>query len=206
MEPNSLTNMCKKVIFENINLKKTQNLPKKGLQERTLWLATKELKEKLKNEGSDYTFFLWLLDYYSYYYDDSWRSCIFSLAQEKENLELLKKDRKLRNKIIEEERKTKKYLFKNDFDPMKGFLEFFHELNKSMFFKLSRKYLINTKEFCNRIVNESMYLTWKDARDLKKIHQKARVYTLSNSERVQYFKEISEELNQDFDEVLDRLS
>ena len=49
MEPNSLTNMCKKVIFENINLKKTQNLPQEGLSERTLWLATKELKEKLKN-------------------------------------------------------------------------------------------------------------------------------------------------------------
>ena len=41
--------MCKKVIFENINLKKNKNLPQKGLPERTLWLVTKELKEKLKN-------------------------------------------------------------------------------------------------------------------------------------------------------------
>ena len=54
MEPNSLKNICKKVIFENINLKKTKNLPKTGLPERTLWLATKELKEKRKNEGKDY--------------------------------------------------------------------------------------------------------------------------------------------------------
>ena len=45
MEPNSLTNMCKKVIFENINLKKTKNLPQTGLPERTLWLTTKELKK-----------------------------------------------------------------------------------------------------------------------------------------------------------------
>ena len=47
--PNSLKNLCKRVIFENINLKKPQNLPQKGLPERTLWLATKELKQKLKN-------------------------------------------------------------------------------------------------------------------------------------------------------------
>ena len=147
MEPNSLKNMCKKVIFENINLKKTQNLPQKGLPERTLWLATKELKEKLKNEGNDYTFLLHLLQQSSYYYDDIWRSSIFYLADEKENRKLLKKDRKLRNELIEEERKAQKYLFKNDFDLMKGFLEFFHELNKTMFFKLSRKYEMKLKNF-----------------------------------------------------------
>ena len=158
MEPNSLTNMYKKVIFENINLKKTQNLPQEGLSERTLWLATKELKEKLKNEGSDYTFLLHLLQQSSYNYDDIWRSAIFGLADEKENQKLLQKDRKLRNELIKEERKAKKYLIKNDFDPVKGFLEFFHELNKSMFFKLSRKYENeNEKEFCLEIIYEARY-------------------------------------------------
>ena len=58
----------------------------------------------------------------------------FSLAKEKANQDLLKKDRKLRNEMIKEEAKAKKYLWKNDFDPMKGFLEFLHELNKSLFF------------------------------------------------------------------------
>ena len=38
---------------------------------------------------------------------------------------MLKNDRKIRNKMIREEKKIKKYLIKNDFDVMKGFLEFF---------------------------------------------------------------------------------
>ena len=202
MEPNSLANMCKKVIFENINLKKTKNLPQTGLPERTLWLATKELKEKLKNEGSDYTFLHFLLQQ-SYYYDDIWRSSIFYLADEKENRKLLKKDRKLRNELIEEERKAKKYLFKNDFDLMKGFLEFFHEINKLMFFKLSRNYENETKEFCEKVINETRYLTWKDCRDLKKIGLKTFVFTRSKNEKVQYFQELSSRVkNQDFAEVL----
>ena len=168
MEPNSLKNICKKVIFENINLKKTKNLPQEGLPERTLWLATKELKEKLKNEGSDYGLLLHLLQQSSYYHDDSWRSVIFILAEEKENQKLLKKDRKLRNELIEEEKKAKKYLIKNDFDPKKGFLEFFHDLNKSMFFKLSRNYENETKECCLLIIDETRYITWEDYRDSKK--------------------------------------
>ena len=46
MEPNSLANLCKKVICDNINLQKTNNLPKEGLRERTLLLTVNELKEK----------------------------------------------------------------------------------------------------------------------------------------------------------------
>ena len=46
MEPNSLTNLCKKVICDNINFEKTNNLPKEGLRERTLLLTVNELKEK----------------------------------------------------------------------------------------------------------------------------------------------------------------
>ena len=145
-----------------------------------------------------------MLQQSSYYYDDIWRSSIFYLADEKENQKLLKKDRKLRNELIEEERKAKKYLFKNDFDLMKGFFEFFHELNKSMFFKLSRKYK-NETEFCLQIINETRYLTWKDARDLKKIGLKVYVFTRSKNEKVQYFQELSSRVkNQDFDEVIDR--
>ena len=139
MESNSLANLCKKIIFENINLRKKQAIPE-GLSERTLHNMTKDIKEKLKNEGSNFTLLLKLLGISSYYFDDICRSSIFILAEEKENRELLKKDRKLRNKLIEEEIKAKKYLFKNDFDHQKGFLEFLQELNKSMFFKLSKNY------------------------------------------------------------------
>ena len=122
-----------------------------------------------------------MLQQSSYYYDDIWRSSIFYLADEKENQKLLQKDRKLRNELIKEERKAKKYLFKKDFDPMKGFLQFFHELNKSMFFKLSRKYENETEEFCRQIIDEATYLTWKDCRDLKKIGLKPFVFTRSKN-------------------------
>ena len=50
MEPNSLANLCKKVISNNINLQKTNNLPKEGLRERTLLLTVNELKEKTEKE------------------------------------------------------------------------------------------------------------------------------------------------------------
>ena len=46
--------------------------------------------------------------------------------------------------MIQEEEKTKKYLIKNDFDVMKGFLEFLKELNKSMVFNIM---IIQLKNF-----------------------------------------------------------
>ena len=66
-----------------------------------------------------------MLQISSHYFDDIWRSSIFILAEEKENQQLFKKDQKLRNAIIEKEKKAKKYLIKNDFDPQKGFFDFF---------------------------------------------------------------------------------
>ena len=44
----SLKTKCQKVLFENINLQKTNDLPKKGLLERTLLLTIEELKKKIK--------------------------------------------------------------------------------------------------------------------------------------------------------------
>ena len=205
MEPKSLKNISEKKLFEIINLKKPKNLPKKGLKERTLWVVIKKLREKMKNEGGDYSDLLWSLQECSYYYDDSWRSCIFALAKEKANQDLLKKDRKLRNEMIKEEAKAKKYLWKNDFDPMKGFLEFFHELNKSLFFQLSRKYEVEVEEFSERIIDETWYLKWQDVRDLKKILVKTLVNDRTNFEAVRFFQEISERQNQDFDEVINML-
>ena len=146
-----------------------------------------------------------MLQQSSYYHDDSWRSVIFILAEEKENQKLLKKDRKLRNELIEEEKKAKKYLIKNDFDPKKGFLEFFHDLNKSMFFKLSRNYENETKECCLQIIDETRYITWEDYRDSKKIELKTFVFSRSKKEKVQYFQGLSSKFkNQDFDEVIER--
>ena len=45
MESNSLANLCKKIIFENINLRKKQAIPE-GLSEQTLDIMTKDIKEK----------------------------------------------------------------------------------------------------------------------------------------------------------------
>ena len=64
---------------------------------------------------------------------------------------------------------------------MKGFSEFFQELNKSKFYKLSRNYENETKEFCLQIIYETRYLTWKDCRDLKKIGLKVYVFTRSKN-------------------------
>ena len=75
MEPKSLKNISEKVIFENINSKKSKNLPKKGLLERTLLTTVKKYKEKMKNEGNKYSFFLKFLKEHSYFYDDCWRYC-----------------------------------------------------------------------------------------------------------------------------------
>ena len=61
----------------------------------------------MKNEGNGYSSLLFSLQQCSYFYDDSWRSCIFSLAKEKDKKELLKNDRKIRNKMIQEEEKIK---------------------------------------------------------------------------------------------------
>ena len=107
--------------------------------------------------------------------------------------------------MIQEEAKAKKYLWKNDFDPMKGFLEFFHELNKLMFFQLSRKYEVEVEEFLERIIYETWYLKWQDVRDLKKILVKTLVNDRTNFEAVRFFQEISERQNQYFDEVINML-
>ena len=84
----------------------------------------------------------------------------------------MKKDRKLRNELIEKERKAQKYLIKTNFDRQKGFLDFFHELNKLMFFKLSRNYEVEVEEFGRQIEIEARGFTWKDMQHLKRIFLK----------------------------------
>ena len=46
----SLSQKCKKVICDNINFEKTNNLPKEGLRERTLLLTVNEFKEKTEKK------------------------------------------------------------------------------------------------------------------------------------------------------------
>ena len=70
----SLKNMCKKVIFENINLQKTNNLPNEGLAERTILMTVNELKEKNEKE---YLFYLKKFNFIIQHYDNQWRDVIF---------------------------------------------------------------------------------------------------------------------------------
>ena len=157
--------------------------------------------------------FFFLLNKCSYFCDDSWRSCIFSLAKGNDKKELLKNDRKIRNKMIQEEEKIKKYLIKNDFDVMKGFLEFFKELNKSMVFKLSRQYNDNeVEEFFDKISYEYKGLNWSEVTELKKILVKTLVYDIKISQNVEdedfelgFYQEISKTQNQDFDEAINMM-
>ena len=115
MEPKSLKSICEKVIFSNINTKKIKDLPKEGLKERTLSTVVSEYKEKMRDEGKKY----------SVYLDDCWRYCFFDCLKEEDKKIMLKNDKKIRNKMIQKEIKTKKYLIKNDFDVLKDFVNFF---------------------------------------------------------------------------------
>ena len=60
--------------------------------------------------------------------------------------------KKIRDEMIKNEIKTKKYLFKNDFDVIKGF----HELNKSLVFKLSKIYESSTLEVLDELDNKML--------------------------------------------------
>ena len=113
--------------------------------------------------------------------------------------------------MIQEEEKIKKYLIKNDFDVMKGFLELFKELNKSMVFKLSRNYNDNeVEEFFDKISVEYKGLNWSEITELKKILVKTLVYDIKITQyadkedfededfELGFYQEISETQNQDF--------
>ena len=54
-------------------------------------------------------------------------------------------------------------------------------------------------------MDETWYLKWQDVRDLKKILVKTLVNDRTNFEAVQFFQEISEMQNQDFDDVINML-
>ena len=89
MEPKSLKSISQKVIFLNINKTKKlkKDLPIKDynrLKERTLSTVVREYKEKMKDKGEDYSFFLKFLKKHSYFYDDCWRYCIFCCAKERD--------------------------------------------------------------------------------------------------------------------------
>ena len=91
--------------------------------------------------------------------------------KEKDKKDILKNDKKIRNKMIKNEMETKKYLIKTDFDILKGFREFLYELNKSLVFKLSKKYERDDvmKFFSEKTLEEKLGLNWTESKCFKKI-------------------------------------
>ena len=104
----SLSQKCKKVISNNINLQKTNNLPNERLAERTILEVVNELKEKNEKE---YIIYLEKFETKLRKYDDKWRVMIFYLknrhAQNKRNIKILKKDRAVQITVLKREIKIK---------------------------------------------------------------------------------------------------
>ena len=101
---------------------------------------------------------------------------------------------------------------------MKGFLEFYKELNKSMVFKLSRNYNDNeVEEFFDKISDEYKGLNWSEVTELKKILVKTLGYDIKITQyadkegfededfELGFYQEISETQNQHFDEAINMM-
>ena len=127
----------------------------------------------MRDKGDRYSFFLDFLKKHSYFYDDCWRYCIFCCTKEKDKKITLKNDKKIRDEMIKKEIEPKKYLIKNDFDVLEGFREFLFKLNKSLIFKLSKKYerdgLIWRMNLFVKMRKEKMILNQTESMGLKKI-------------------------------------
>ena len=149
----SLSQKCKNVMFENINLDKTNNLPKEGLAERTLLLTVNELKEKNEKE---YEIYLKKINNIIDRYDNQWRKAIFWFEKRKKNdktnLKRLDYDNIIQQAMINREINEKIYLKKNNYDMKKSFYDLFHEMNSYLNFKLSRKY--QDFDFVNRVCDK----------------------------------------------------
>ena len=109
----SLSQKYKKVISNNINLQKTNNLPNEGLAERTILEVVNKLKEKNEKE---YIIYLEKFETILRKYEDKWRDMIFYLknrhAQNKRNIKILKKDRTVQIAVLKREIKHKIFLKK----------------------------------------------------------------------------------------------
>ena len=142
----------------------------------------------MKDKGEDYFFLLFFLQEHSYFYDDCWRYCFFCFSKEKDKKVMLKNDKKIRNKMIQKEIKTKKYLIKNDFDVLKGFREFLHELNKSLVFKLSKKHERDDvmQLFVKIMQEENLVLIWMESMWLKKILIKNYIVAHKIEDEIKY--------------------
>ena len=177
----SLSQKCKKVMFENINLEKTNNLPNEGLAERTILMTVNELKEKNEKE---YLFYLEKFDCVIQRYDNKWRDAIFYWERriDDSHQDFLKTDRVIQVAFL------------------KNFYEFFHEMNSYLNYKLSRKY--QDFNFVNRVMdkNKGYYLLYQEGHFVWVICDEFRENTLKKYHKNGYFRQLATKIqNDDFD-------
>ena len=140
MQPKSLSHLSKKIIQKNLRNNELEKMLKKDLptddynrlKGNTLLKVIRECLEK------KYIFCLNFLKK-GEEFDDV-------LAHGHYKIEIVNLNALLCNIIIEEEKETKKYLKKNDFNVLKGFRQFLVEVDTYLKIKLNKKFMKYTLE------------------------------------------------------------
>ena len=145
MQPKSLSHLSKKIIQKNLRNSELEKMLKKDLptedynrlKENTLLKVIRECLEKK---------FIFCLNFLKKgeEFDDVLIVC--QLAHGHYKIEIVNLNALLRNVIIEEEKETKKYLKRNDFNVLKGFRQFLVELDTYLKIKLNKKFMKYTLE------------------------------------------------------------
>ena len=148
MNPKSLSHLSKKIIQKNLRNSELERILKKDLptedynrlKENTLLKVIRECLEKRKDE---YIFCLNFLEK-GENLEDVLLVCPLAYGHYK--IRTISLNAQLRNKIIEEEKETKKYFKRNDFNVLKGFRQFLVELDTYVKIKLNKKFMKYTLE------------------------------------------------------------
>ena len=114
---------------------------------------------------------------------------------------MLNIDIKLQKILIERETEYQQYLKKFNYDIRKAFSEFFQDLNKVMFFKLSRKY--QDFDFVNRVTDKKNvnYLMHHD--NLFLFQQTLKFRKNSQKHKIKCFRDLTKKIiNEDFDKYI----
>ena len=172
MNPKSLSHLSKEIIQKNLRNSELEKMFKKDLptedynrlKENTLLTVIRECLEK------KYIFCLKVLEECENLEDVL---LVCPLAYGHYKIRIISLNAQLRNKIIEEEKETKKYLKRNDFNVLKGFRQFLVELDANLKIKLNKKFMKYTLEEMLEMgeIDENLDLTmdeWNELMELVK--------------------------------------
>ena len=177
MNPKSLSHLSKKIIQKNLRNSELEKMLKKDLltedynrlKENTLLKVIRECLEK------KYIFCLNFLEK-GEEFDDMLIVC--QLARGHYKIEIVSLNALLRKVIIEEEKETKKYLKRNDFNVLKGFRQFLVELDTYLKIKLNKKFMKYTLEEMLETgeIDENLDLTMDEWMELAKNKDKVNEF------------------------------